>query len=113
MMPLLIITVLACLVVYLGLVLLCGVRRLRQERIRRERAEADARRANERIHQISNSAMKGHPLVKWRHPQPNPAGDTWYWRARFEGRNALFTDQAVQAAYQLGNLHFPTSTPTT
>lgn len=57
--------------------------------------------------------MKGHPLVKWRHPQPNPAGDTWYWRARFEGRNALFTDQAVQAAYQLGNLHFPTSTPTT
>ena len=77
------------------------------QRRARERAEAALVQSNERIHAISNSALAGHPLVKWRHPNPMPASDAWYWRARFAGRNALFTEEAVRTAFLRGDLHFP------
>ena len=62
--------------------------------------------AYERLHAVSNSNLRGHPLVKWRHPQPVPSSDTWYWRARFEGLEYLFTEEALRTARTRGALHF-------
>lgn len=58
-------------------------------------------------HDISRSALRGCPLVKWTHPNPAPASDRWYWLGRFAGRSALFTAEAVDAAFTRGDLLIP------
>lgn len=79
----------------------------REERVHCSEHCSALNRAYERLHSVSNSALRGHPLVKWRHPQPVPAADRWYWRARFEGVEHLFTDEQITAARQRADLHFP------
>jgi len=60
--------------------------------------------ANERVHEIANSCLRGHPLIKWKHPSPTPASDHWYWRVRFEGLEYLFTEEAMKQARQRAEL---------
>lgn len=71
--------------------------------------------AHERLHAVADSSLLGHPLVRWRHPDPTPAADAWYWRARFEGKEALFTDEALVTALERGRPHLskPHSVSTT
>ena len=63
--------------------------------------------AIERLHAVSDSALRGHPMVQWRHPAPQPASDLWYWRARFDGTEYLFTEEAVRTARQRASLLLP------
>ena len=97
----------ALLVLFLGIavLVLCAwifqdlalIRHLRRECARaHERAE----QAVECLHAVSDSALRGHPMVQWRHPAPQPASDLWYWRARFDGTEYLFTEEAVRTARQ-------------
>lgn len=67
--------------------------------------------AIERLHAVSDSALRGHPMVQWRHPAPQPASDLWYWRARFDGTEYLFTEEAVRTARQRAELLLPTAGP--
>ena len=71
------------------------------------RAHERAEQAIERLHAVSDSALRGHPMVQWRHPAPQPASDLWYWRARFDGTEYLFTEEAVRTARQRASLLLP------
>ena len=59
---------------------------------------ARERAAREKLHGVADSAMRGHPLVKWSHPNPLPSSDKWYYRARFAGVEHLFTEEAIRTA---------------
>jgi hypothetical protein len=57
--------------------------------------------AIERLHAVSNSALRGCPAVKWQRPQPVPAGaDANYWRIRIAGEYLLLTEEQFRAARQ-------------
>ncbi len=63
------------------------------------RAERDAKIAYERLHAVSNSALRGAPVVKWSRPQPvAPGADAWYWRVRVAGEDLLITDEQFRIA---------------
>lgn len=87
--------------------LLFAARDIAALRRARDDAEARASKANERLHAVSNSALRGHPLVRWTHPNPSPASDRWYWLARFDGRQALFTAEALDTATKRATLLLP------
>jgi len=64
--------------------------------------------ANERIHEFSNSLLRGFPVVKFRHPEPVPANaDHWYYRIRMENLDHLFTEEAVREARRRAELLIP------
>lgn len=78
-------------------------------RLKREIAAARkaADDANERLHAVANSAMRGHPSVKWRHPSPTPASDAWYWLSFESGAPLLHTDEARREALRRAALLYP------
>ena len=74
-----------------------------RERRARHASEAEASgkiaTAYERLHEVSNSAMRGAPAVKWTRSYPVPTGaDPWYWRVRVAGENLLLTDEQFKIA---------------
>lgn len=74
------------------------IRNLRGECTREhERAE----QAIERLHAVSDSALRGCPAVQWRRGEPlAPGADAWYWRVRVAGEELLLTDEAFRTARQ-------------
>ena len=74
------------------------IRHLRGECTREhERAEQSI----ERLHAVSDSALRGCPAVKWARPQPVvPGADAWYWRVRVAGEELLLTDEQFRTARQ-------------
>lgn len=98
----------------------CYVRNLKREAELRHRLELAEYRANcyldcprldqayERIHDISNSALRGAPVVRFAHPAPvPPAADHWYYRVRMDANDHLFTEEAVREARQRARLLIP------
>lgn len=98
----------------------CYVRNVKREaemRKRLELAEYKAKcyldcprldQAYERIHDISNSAWRGAPVVRFAHPAPvPPAADHWYYRVRLDDHDHLFTEEAVREARQRAGLLIP------
>lgn len=76
------------------------IRNLRGECTREhERAE----QAIERLHAVSDSALRGCPAVQWHRDLaaglPNGA-DVWYWHVRVAGEELLLTDEQFRAARQ-------------
>ena len=64
-------------------------------------ARRDAKTAIERLHAVSDSALRGCPAVKWTRGQPlAPGADAWYWRVRVAGEELLLTDEQFRAARQ-------------
>lgn len=62
-------------------------------------ASAQINAAYERLHEVSNSAMRGAPAVKWTRSYPVPPGaDSWYWRLRVAGGDILLTDEQFKTA---------------
>lgn len=102
----------------------CYVRNLRREAELRRRLELAEYKANcyldcprlnqayERIHEISNSALRGAPVVRFAHPAPvPPAADHWYYRVRLDAYDHLFTEEAVREARQRARLLIPVKAP--
>jgi hypothetical protein len=98
----------------------CYVRNIRREAEMRRRLEMaeykvcchlDCPRlnqANERLHAISDSALRGAPVVRFTHPPPvPPTVDPWYYRVRMEAHDHLFTEEAVREARQRALLLIP------
>jgi hypothetical protein len=71
---------------------------LARERKARRAAEEAHASLLDHSHGITTSALRGNPLVKCAHPSPQPASDHWYWRARFEGLEYLFTEESLRTA---------------
>lgn len=101
----------------------CYVRNLKREAEMRRRLELAEYKANcyrdcprldqayERIHDISNSALRGAPVVKFTHPSPvPPTADHWYYRVRMDACDHLFTEEAVREARQRARLLIPQKT---
>lgn len=94
-----------------------NIRRDAEIRKRLEIAEFKARcfedcehldKAYERIHAISDSCLRGSPVVKFAHPAPvPPAADHWYYRVRMDAHDHLFTEEAVREARQRALLLIP------
>ena len=71
--------------------------------LRREcaRAHERAEQAVERLHAVSDSALRGCPAVQWRRGEPlAPGADAWYWRVRVAGEELLLTDEQFRTARQ-------------
>jgi hypothetical protein len=70
----------------------------RVERKARLQAVAALHAANEQLHAVTASSMRGHPLVRLNNPKPTPASDKWHYYARFEGVGYRFTEEALRTA---------------
>lgn len=102
----------------------CYVRNVKREaemRKRLELAEYKAKcyldcprldQAYERIHAISDSCLRGGPVVRFAHPAPiPPTADHWYYRVRMDALDHLFTEEAVREARQRATLLLPAKRP--
>jgi hypothetical protein len=79
-----------------------AARRLAEQQAEEARRREDA--ANERMHAVGESVLRGHPAVKWTHPNPAPASDKYYWLHFEEGAAHLETEEARQEAIRRGRL---------
>lgn len=69
-------------------------------------------RAYDRIHAISDSCLRGGPVVRFAHPAPiPPTADHWYYRVRMDALDHLFTEEAVREARQRAMLLIPQARP--
>lgn len=67
---------------------------------------------HKRLHDITNSAILGSPMVRFAHPSPVPSSaDHWYFRVRIEGLDHLFTEEAVRSARRRAELLIPVKLP--
>lgn len=91
-----------------------NIRRDAETRRRLEIAEFKAKcfedcqhldKAYERVHEMADSVLRGCPVVKFKHPPPIPSSaDHWYFRVRIEGKDHLFTEEAVRDARNRASL---------
>lgn len=70
-------------------------------------AAAKINAAYERLHEVSNSALRGAPAVRWTHRVLATGRVHHYWRLCHDGRDALISEIAMTNAKRLADLILP------